>query len=186
MKNSASRAIDYQALADFRYEIRRFLNFSERLVHEAGIEPQQHQALLAIKGLPVHRVATIGVLAERLLIQHHSAVELVNRLEAKGLLRRTRGIADRRDVVLTLSRRGEALLKQLTRPHHAELQSARPKLLAALAAAINPDSVIAGGAKGNAQRKKHGKKCRAKQKHQSTQKRATNGGRSSHLDRSKT
>src|SRR5271156_4538616 len=110
MKNSPPRAIDYQALADFRYEIRHFLNFSERLVRAAGIEP--HQALLAIKGLPAHRVATIGVLAERLLIQHHSAVELVNRLEAKGLLRRTRSAADRREVVLTVSRRGEALLKQ--------------------------------------------------------------------------
>src|SRR5580658_3031175 len=142
MKNPSPRAIDYEALADFRYEIRRFLNFSERLVRDAGIEPQQHQALLAIKGLPAHRVATIGVLAERLLIQHHSAVELVNRLEAKGLLRRTRSVADRREVVLTLSRRGEALLKRLTRPHHAELQSARPKLLDALAAAIDPHTIV--------------------------------------------
>jgi DNA-binding MarR family transcriptional regulator len=73
MKNPSPRAIDYQALADFRYEIRRFLSFSERLVRAAGLEPQQHQALLAIKGLPTHRIATIGVLSERLLIQHHSA-----------------------------------------------------------------------------------------------------------------
>jgi DNA-binding MarR family transcriptional regulator len=142
MKNPSPRAVDYQALADFRYEIRRFLNFSERLAHAAGVEPQQHQALLAIKGLPAHRVATIGVLAERLLIQHHSAVELVNRLEAKGLLRRTRSVADRREVVLTLSRGGEALLKQLTRPHHWELKSARPRLLAALAAAIDPHTIV--------------------------------------------
>jgi DNA-binding MarR family transcriptional regulator len=154
MKNSEPRAIDYQALADFRYEIRRFLSFSELLVRAAGIEPQQHQALLAIKGLPAHRVATIGVLAERLLIQHHSAVELVNRLEAKGLLRRARGVADRREVVLTLSRRGETLLKRLTHPHHAELQAARPKLLAALRAAIDPASIIVGGVEGNAQHKK--------------------------------
>jgi DNA-binding MarR family transcriptional regulator len=141
MKKSSRRAIDYQALADFRFEIRRFLNFSERLVHAAGIEPQQHQALLAIKGLPAHRVATIGVLAERLMIQHHSAVELANRLEAKGLLRRARGVADRREVVLTLSRRGETLLKRLTQPHRVELQPARPRLLTALAAAIAPDAV---------------------------------------------
>jgi DNA-binding MarR family transcriptional regulator len=159
MKNSSPRAIDYQALADFRYEIRHFLNFSERLVRAAGIEPQQHQALLAIKGLPAHRVATIGVLAERLLIQHHSAVELVNRLEAKALLRRTRGVADRREVVLTVSRRGEALLKQLTRPHHGELQSARPKLLAALAAAIDPDTAGLCSCK-NAQHKKLSRKRR--------------------------
>ncbi len=100
MKNDrihAAHQYDYQALAEFRYEIRRFLNFSERLVRAAGIEPQQHQALLAIKGLPAHRIATIGVLAERLLIQHHSAVELVNRLEANGMLRRARGEVDRRE-----------------------------------------------------------------------------------------
>jgi DNA-binding MarR family transcriptional regulator len=163
MQNPSPRAIDYQALADFRYEIRRFLSFSERLVRAAGIEPQQHQALLAIKGLPAHRVATIGVLAERLLSQHHSAVELVNRLEAKGLLRRTRGVADRREVVLTLSRRGEALLKQLTRPHHAELQSARPRLLTALAAAINPHAIVV-RAYGNRQHKKQSRTRRTKNK----------------------
>jgi DNA-binding MarR family transcriptional regulator len=184
MKNPSPRAIDYQALADFRYEIRRFLNFSERLVRAAGMEPQQHQALLAIKGLPIHRIATIGALAERLLIQHHSAVELVNRLEAKGLLRRARGIADRREVVLTLSRRGEALLKQLTRPHHTELQSARPKLLAALAAAIDPDSATV-GARGNARRNRHGKKRRARQKHRFEKRRKANGRRRLRLDGSK-
>src|SRR6202167_3579812 len=165
MKNSTPRAVDYQALADFRYEIRRFLNFSERLAHAAGVEPQQHQALLAIKGLPAHRVATIGVLAERLLIQHHSAVELVNRLEAKGLLRRTRGVADRREVVLTLSRRGEALLKRLTRPHHAELQSARPKLLEALAATSDLESPTV-RTRASTQRTRLSTKSRAKQNHQ--------------------
>jgi DNA-binding MarR family transcriptional regulator len=154
MKKSSPRAIDYQALADFRFEIRRFLNFSERTVRAAGLEPQQHQALLAIKGLPAHRAATIGVLAERLLIQHHSAVELVNRLELKGLIRRARGAADRREVMLTLSRHGEALLKRLTAPHHVELQSARPKLLAALAAAIDPHATVAPTSR-NTPRKKH-------------------------------
>jgi DNA-binding MarR family transcriptional regulator len=136
MRSQTPHGIDYHALAEFRYDIRRFLNFSEGTVHAAGIEPQQHQAMLAIKGLPAHRVATISVLAERLLIQHHSAVELVNRLEAKGLIRRARGIADRREVVLTLSARGEKVLKHLTQPHRAELQSAAPKLIRALTAAI--------------------------------------------------
>src|SRR5580693_6822564 len=176
MKNSSPQTVDYQALADFRFEIRRFLNVSERLVHAAGIEPQQHQALLAIKGLPAHRVATIGVLAERLLIQHHSAVELVNRLEAKGLLRRARGVADRREVVLTLSRRGEALLKRLTGPHHAELQSARPKLLDALAAAIDPHTIV-GYTRRIARRDKRGKKRSAKQKNQMRQTQAAKGHR---------
>jgi DNA-binding MarR family transcriptional regulator len=163
MKNPSPRAIDYQALADFRFEIRRFLNFSERLAHAAGVEPQQHQALLAIKGLPAHRVATIGVLAERLLIQHHSAVELVNRLETKGLLRRARGVVDRREVVLTLSRHGEALLKRLTHPHHTELQSARPRLLAALAAAIDPYAIVV-QLSGNRQHKKQNRKRRTTNK----------------------
>jgi DNA-binding MarR family transcriptional regulator len=185
MKNSTPRAVDYRALADFRYEIRRFLNFSEQQAHAAGIEPQQHQALLAIKGLPAHRVATVGVLAERLLIRHHSAVELVNRLEAKGLLRRARGMMDRREVVLTLSRRGEALLKRLTHPHHTELRSARPRLLAALAAAIDPIGPSIVHARGKVQRKKHSGKRRAKQKHQTRLTRNTNGRRSSNLDRSK-
>src|SRR5580700_8620367 len=142
MAKQTGSGIDYHAIADFRFEIRRFLHTSERIVRAAGLEPQQHQALLAIKGLPPHRVATIGVLAERLLIQHHSAVELANRLEAKGLLRRARSATDRREVVLTLSGRGEELLRQLTRPHHEELQSARPRLLMALAAAIDPHTTI--------------------------------------------
>jgi DNA-binding MarR family transcriptional regulator len=163
MRRSSPQTVDYQALADFRFEIRRFLNFSERLVRAAGMEPQQHQALLAIKGLPAHRVATIGVLAERLFIQHHSAVELVNRLEVKGLLRRARSAADRREVVLTLSRRGEMLLKQLTRPHHEELQSARPKLLAAMAAALDPHAIVARASR-NKRHKKQSPKRRTRNK----------------------
>jgi DNA-binding MarR family transcriptional regulator len=130
------RRIDYAALADFRYEIRRFLNFSETAARAAGIEPHQHQALLAIKGLPAMRIATVGVLAERLQIQHHSAVELTNRLEAKGLIRRSRGQADRREVLLELTLRGEKLLRELTLSHRNELQLAGPKLVAALESAI--------------------------------------------------
>jgi DNA-binding MarR family transcriptional regulator len=130
------RRIDYTALADFRYEIRRFLNFSETAARAAGIEPHQHQALLAIKGLPASRIATVGVLAERLQIQHHSAVELTNRLEAKSLIRRSRGQADRREVLLELTLRGEKLLQELTLSHRAELQLAGPKLVDALESAI--------------------------------------------------
>src|SRR5579864_8619690 len=103
----AKPKIDYAALADFRYEIRRFLNFSEQAAREASIEPHQHQALLAIKGLPASQIATVGVLAERLQIQHHSAVELTDRLEAKRLIRRLRSHEDRREVLLTLTPRGE-------------------------------------------------------------------------------
>ncbi|MFZ3379870.1 MAG: MarR family transcriptional regulator [Candidatus Acidiferrales bacterium] len=140
MANRSGFAIDYHAIAEFRFEIRRFLHSSERIARAAGLEPQQHQALLAIKGLPSHRVATVGVLAERLLVQHHSAVELVNRLEAKGLLRRARGAADRRSVLLILMRRGEKLLKQLALTHRAELKTARSKLLRALAKVVARDN----------------------------------------------
>ncbi|HXN99890.1 MAG TPA: MarR family transcriptional regulator [Candidatus Acidoferrales bacterium] len=136
MKKPSKRRIDYTALADFRYEIRRFLNFSESAARAAGIEPHQHQALLAIKGLPARQAATVGVLAERLQIQHHSAVELTDRLQRKGLIRRLPGESDRREVLLELTLRGEKLLRELTLSHRAELQMAGPKLVAALESAI--------------------------------------------------
>jgi DNA-binding MarR family transcriptional regulator len=128
----AQNKFDYQALAQFRYEIRRFMNFSEQAAGDAGIEPQQHQALLAIEGLPAAQRATIGVLAERLQIRHHSAVELVDRLEAHGLLKRTRSHADRREVLLALTPRGAKLLKELSLSHVAELRDAGRALLRAL------------------------------------------------------
>lgn len=130
-------AFDYRALAEFRYGIRRFLNFSEQAARAAGLEPQQHQALLALKGLPKSSKATVGVLAERLQIHHHSAVELVDRLEAHGLVRRVRGTADRREVLLRPTPRGERILRELSLPHRAELKSAGPTLLRALKAAIS-------------------------------------------------
>jgi DNA-binding MarR family transcriptional regulator len=130
------RQSDYLALADFRHEIRRFLNFSEAAARKAGIEPHQHQALLAIKALPVGQLATIGFLAERLQIQHHSAVELADRLETKHLVRRYRGQLDRREVILELTRRGEELLRKLSLSHRDELRSAGPKLVEALNAVI--------------------------------------------------
>ncbi len=129
--------IDYRALADFRYEIRRFLNFSEQAVRAVGIEPQQHQALLAIKGLPRGAKITIGILAERLQIQHHSAVELSDRLQSHGFIRRLRGQSDRREVLLRLTVRGEKLLRQLSLPHRAELRSAAPRLIEALRSAVH-------------------------------------------------
>jgi DNA-binding MarR family transcriptional regulator len=129
MAKKSKPATDYRSLSDFRYEIRRFLTFSEKAARDLGLEPQQHQALLAIKGLPLNRVATVSVLAERLQIQHHSAVELADRLEARRLIRRSRTQEDRRAVVLSLTARGEKLLGHVTLPHLAELRTAGRKLL---------------------------------------------------------
>lgn len=116
------RDADYKALADFRYALRRFLVFSEAAARAAGLTAQQHQALLAIKGHPSGEQVTIGDLAERLLIRHNSAVELVNRLVAAGLLRKTTGREDRRQVFLVLTREAEAILDTLSASHLDELR----------------------------------------------------------------
>lgn len=132
LKTRANKEFNYRALAEFRYEIRRFQNLSEQAARAAGIEPQQYQALLAIRGLPDTSKATVGVLAERLQIQHHSAVELADRLESHGLLKRTRSRTDRRNVLLRLTHRGEEILRQIALPHRAELRSSGRTILHAL------------------------------------------------------
>ena len=101
---------DYQALAEFRYQIRRFLHFSERAVKAAGLERGQYQLMLAIKGMPSGVRPRIRELANRMQILHHSAVELVNRLEAGGFVRRDRAQDDRREVLLALTPQGEKVL----------------------------------------------------------------------------
>jgi DNA-binding MarR family transcriptional regulator len=137
MPAQSKTSVRYRVLADFRYEIRKFLTFSEKAARRVGLEPQQHQALLAIKGLPPHNVATIRVLAERLQIVHHSAVELVNRLETKKLIRRSRSTPDRRAVVLNITPSGSRLLRNVTLPHVAELKKEGEKLLQALNSVLN-------------------------------------------------
>jgi DNA-binding MarR family transcriptional regulator len=127
---------DYRALADFRYQLRRFLRFSTQAARAAGLEPQQHQLLLAVKGMPQDVEATVGTLAERLQTQHHSTVELVDRMEGRGLVRRLRGVGDRRRVLVSLTARGEALLERLSAVNRAEVRSIGPRLLLALAAII--------------------------------------------------
>jgi DNA-binding MarR family transcriptional regulator len=127
---------DYIALAQVRYEIRRFLTFSENMARDAGIEPQQHQLLLALRGLGEEERPTIGVLSKRLLIRHHSAVELVGRSAKAGLVRRVPGEEDRREVTLEMTSRGRRLLASLSIAHREELRSAAPGLLDALGAII--------------------------------------------------
>jgi DNA-binding MarR family transcriptional regulator len=134
----------YQALAEFRYQIRLYLNFSERAARTLGIEPHQYQALLAVKGMPDGRKATIGALAEQLQVRHHSTVELVDRLESQGLLRRSRSAPDRREVLVQLTGKGERLLHRLARTHRAELRAAGPALIRALEFVVSPNGRNAG------------------------------------------
>jgi len=119
---------DYRALAEFRYQLRRFERFSESAARVVGLEPQQHQLLLAVKGMPAGVHATIGLLAERLQVQHHTAVELVDRMQARGLVRRSRAGADRRRVFVHLTRRAETVLPRLSHTHRTELRSVAPAL----------------------------------------------------------
>jgi DNA-binding MarR family transcriptional regulator len=123
---------DYQALAEFRYQIRRFLHFSEDVVKRAGLERGQYQLMLAIKGMPAGVRPRIRELATRMQIRHHSTVELVNRLEAGGFVHRTRAQADRREVLLALTPKGENVLGELALHHHEELRSNGPELVTAL------------------------------------------------------
>ncbi len=123
---------NYQALAEFRYQIRRFLHFSEQTAHKAGLEPQHHQLMLAVKGAGEGAGPRIAYLAERLQLQHHSAVELVDRLAKRGLIQRTRSQEDRREVHVKLTPRGERVLKQLTLEHGVELRTAASALITTL------------------------------------------------------
>ena len=121
---------DYQALAEFRYQIRKFLRFSEQAVRTAGMEVGQYQLMLAIKGMPEGVRPRIRELANRMHVEHHSAVELVNRLEAGGYVHRAQ--EDRREVLLALTPKGERVLEEMALHHHEELRSAAPGLVAAL------------------------------------------------------
>ena len=143
-KNLTQR--DYESLSELRHQIRRFLRFSERAARNAGLEPRQHQLLLAIKGLPPNVRPKIAEIAERLQIQHHSAVELVNRLESGGFVRRERGSEDRREVHLQLTPKGEKVLRELSLHHRDELRSQGPALLSTLQQLVN-DSHMPGAKK---------------------------------------
>lgn len=125
-------SLDYRALAELRHQIRRFLAFSEREARAAGLEPQQHQLLLAVKGLPAGSRPTIGTLAERLVLRHHTVVGLVDRLVAARLAVRRRDAEDGRTIHVCITPRGERLLRRLSLTHRAELRTAGPALAAAL------------------------------------------------------
>ncbi len=119
---------EYEILADFRHALRRFLRFSEDAAAAAGITPQQHQALLAIKGSVGKEKITVGTLAERLQILHHSAVGLTDRLVQHGYIKKTRGSQDRRQVYLGLTHAGNRTLERLTEAHREQLRQLGPQL----------------------------------------------------------
>jgi len=119
---------DYATLAEFRYLLRQFSAFSEDAARDAGLTAQQHQALLAIKGFPGREAATIGELAERLNLKHHSVVGLVDRLAGRGLIHREHDKADRRRVIVLLTPRAETLLLGLSLVHRDELRRLAPML----------------------------------------------------------
>ncbi len=126
--SSAITKTEYEVLAEFRYTLRSFMRFSENAAKEVEITPQQHQALLAIRGFPGREQITIRELSDRLQIKHHSAVGLLNRLEAEQLITRSPAQDDRRKVLICLTARGISILERLSDIHREELQRLTPQL----------------------------------------------------------
>jgi DNA-binding MarR family transcriptional regulator len=131
----------FRQLAEFRNRIRQFLHFSEQAARSCGIEPQQHQLLLAIKGLPEGTRPTVTAVATRLCLRHHSTVELVNRLADRGAIVRRPSEHDRREVLLELTPFGEELLSKLSMLHWEELQTSGPALSRALNAIVQQNQI---------------------------------------------
>jgi len=133
---------DYRELAEFRYQLRQFLQFSEVQAREHGIEPKQHQALLALKGLPAGALPTVGELANRLVLRHHTTVELINRLESAGFIKRQPDPADGRQILLHVTPQGTAKLRALSLAHRDELRVKGPELTRALRAILRGSPVF--------------------------------------------
>jgi DNA-binding MarR family transcriptional regulator len=150
---------EYRALAELRYRIRHFLREGDAVARTAGLEPQQYLLLLAIRGLPEGVEATIRVLAERLALKHHSVVELIDRLETHGYVRRSRSRDDRRRVLVSLLPRGEKLLEQVVRNRIDELRTSGTALVDAIGALLerkSRDGNKSGTAPKGGSRKKRG------------------------------
>ena len=127
---------DYEALASFRHALSRFLHFSGAAARSVGLSPQQHQALLAIKGKPGRNDLTVSELAERLQLRHHSTVGLVDRLVAKKLVVRETDKNDRRVVHIYIAPKGESLIAKLSAAHREELRRIGPELRTRLVAIL--------------------------------------------------
>jgi DNA-binding MarR family transcriptional regulator len=127
---------EYRALAELRYLIRKFVGEGDAVARAAGLEPQQYLLLLALRGLPEGEEATIRTLADRLALKHHSTVELIDRLEVHGYVRRSRSRDDRRRVMVALLPRGEKLLEQVARDRIGELRASGAALVNAISALL--------------------------------------------------
>lgn len=127
---------EYQALAELRYRLRTFLAFSETEARAVGMEPRQHQLLLAIRGLRPPERPTIRTLADRMVLRHHTVVELIDRLEAQELVQREADPGDGRVVLVRILPRGRTMLERLSLAHRDELAKTAPALLTALQALV--------------------------------------------------
>jgi len=131
---------EYRALGELRYLIRRFLQEGDLTAKQAGLEPQQYLLLLAIRGLPEGSQATISTLADRLSLRHHSTVELIDRMEAHGYVKRIRGREDRREVLVSLQPRAAKLLEKVVEQRIIELRANGRALVAAISALLEPQA----------------------------------------------
>jgi DNA-binding MarR family transcriptional regulator len=134
-----------QNLAEFRYELRRFLQFSESCAAEAGLHPQQHQLLLQLAGAPDEEETTVSYAAERLGLRHHTVVELSKRCEEAGLIRRNQDLNDRRRIQLQVTAKGHRILRVLSEDHERELYELGPRLIGALTLICGPDKHTTSG-----------------------------------------
>lgn len=149
--------MDYRVLAAFRYQIRRFLHFSEMAARNEGLEPQQHLMLLGIRASAGEDGPTVGDLADFLIIRHHSAVGLLDRLVERGLAERVRGTADRRQVLIRLTPAGSEALHRVSTLHHRQLREWGPELVGSLSGVLlglstpNGEEDAAGGNDGGSE-----------------------------------
>ena len=141
---------EYHALSELRYLIRRFLQEGDETARQAGLEPQQYLLLLAIRGLQTGQEISIRTLADRLALRHHSTVELIDRMEAHGFVRRTRGREDRRQVLVSLQPRGEKLLEKVVAQRIVELRSHGRALVESIRRLLESRSVAASPKRRNA------------------------------------
>jgi DNA-binding MarR family transcriptional regulator len=144
---------EYRALGELRHLIRKFVQEGDVTAKQLGLEPQQYLLLLAVRGLPPGQKATISTLADRLSLRHHSTVELIDRLEAHGYVKRVRGRTDRRQVLVVLQPHGAKLLEKVVEQRMTDLRSNGRALVAAISALLEPRGRILASKNGRRRRR---------------------------------